>query len=165
MKKIIYILLLSCVLITGCAKNTFANNKKIDIDKIQSSVNEYYDEFTAGYLRGEIAVTNKPLIGRDGEITRYTDKNGNTLRYTLVICGETGKILYEYYFINILDENYTSPIYEKTPYILYRTLKAGVIYKNTIYRLENGEAIESDARTMGLFYKTEEELSDLMNES
>jgi hypothetical protein len=42
--------------------------------------------------------------------------------------------------------------------------KDGVIYKNTIYRLENGEAIESDARTMGLFYKTEE-LSDLMNES
>ena len=66
---------------------------------------------------------------------------------------------------NILDENYTSPIYEKTPYILYRTLKEGVVYKNTIYRLENGEAIESDARTMGLFYKTEEELSDLMNES
>ena len=59
-KKIIYILLLSCVLITGCAKN-----KKIDIDKVQSSVNEYYDEFRAGYLRGEIAVTNKPLIGRD----------------------------------------------------------------------------------------------------
>lgn len=165
-KKIIYILLLSCVLITGCEKN-----KKIDIDKVQSSVNEYYDEFRAGYLRGEIAVTNKPLIGRDGEITRYTDKNGNILRYTLVICGETGKILYEYYFmkeyiyINILDENYTSPIYEKTPYILYRTLKEGVVYKNTIYRLENGEAIESDARTMGLFYKTEEELSDLMNES
>ena len=73
-KKIIYILLLSCVLITGCAKN-----KKIDIDKVQSSVNEYYDEFRAGYLRGEIAVTNKPLIGRDGEITRYTDKNGNII--------------------------------------------------------------------------------------
>ena len=99
MKKIIYILLLSCVLITGCSKNTFVNNKKIDIDKVQSNVNEYYDEFTAGYLRGEIAVTNKPLIGRDGEITRYTDKNGNTLRYTLVICGETGKVLYEYYFV------------------------------------------------------------------
>ena len=40
-----------------------------------------------------------------------------------------------------------------------------MVYKNTIYRLENGEAIESDTRTMGLFYKTEEELSDLMNES
>ena len=170
MKKI-YILLLSYVLITSCGKNTSINNKKIDMDNLQNSVSEYYDKFTAEYLRGEITVTDMPLIGRDGEITRYSDENGNTLRYTLVICGETGKTVYEYYYIkeyiyiNILDENYTCPIYEKTPYILYRTLKEGVIYKNIIYRLENGKAVESNLKNIGLLYKTEEELRDLMNEN
>ena len=154
----------------GSGKNTFVNNKKIDIADIRSSVSEYYDELADGYLRGEITVTNKELIGRDGEITRYLDKNGNILRYTLLLYGETGKAIYDYYFIkeyiyvNVLDEKYICPVYEKTTYTLYRTLKEGVIYGETLYRFENGRAIESELEELGLFYRTEEELSDLINE-
>ena len=54
MKKIIYILLLSCILMIGSGKNTFVNNKEINITDIRSSIGEYYDELTDGYLRGEI---------------------------------------------------------------------------------------------------------------
>lgn len=170
MKKVIYILIVYCILsITACGKNAFINNKKIDIGNVQSSISEYYDELTSKYLQGKITVTNKALIGRDGELTRYTDESGNILRYTLLLYGETGKTTCDYYFItgyiyvNVLNENYICPIYERTPYTLYRTLKEGVIYKNTIYRFENGKAIESNLKDIGLLYKVEE-LSDLINE-
>ena len=170
MKKIIYILLLSCILMISSGKNTFVNNKEINITDIRSSIGEYYDELTDGYLRGEIIVTNKELTGRDGEITRYVDKNGNILRYTLLLYGETGKAIYDYYFIkeyiyvNVLDEKYMCPVYEKTTYTLYRTLKEGVIYGNLLYKFEKGEAIESELEDLGLLYRTEEELSNLINE-
>ncbi len=153
----------------SCRDNTLVNAKKVDIADIQSSVDEYYDEFTDEYSRGEITVTNKELVGRDGEITRYVDKNGNILRYTLLLYGETGKVEYDYYFIkeyiyvNIFAEQYVCPVYEKKTYTLYRTLKEGVIYGNTLYKFEKGKAIESEDEDFGLLYRTEE-LDNLINE-
>jgi len=166
MKKNIEVLILSILLsllAAGCKKEggLYIEGKKLSFTELENDISEFYSKFASDAWNKKISVTDKTSEETDAELIKYTDLEGNVLRYEIVIYGETGKVTLDYYFIKdyiyvkILSEYYTFPINaseENMPYVLYRTFQEGIIYKEDIYKLEGKSLVKSNVKDMGLPY-------------
>ena len=161
--EVLILIILLSLLAAGCKKEggLYIEGKKLSFVELENDISEFYSKFASDAWNKKISVTDKTSEETDAELIKYTDLEGNVLRYEIVIYGETGKATLDYYFIKdyiyvkILSEYYTFPINaseENMPYVLYRTFQEGIIYKEDIYKLEGKSLVKSNVKDMGLRY-------------
>ena len=161
--EVLILIILLSLLAAGCKKEggLYTEGKKLSFAELENDISEFYSKFAADAWNKKISVTDKTSEETDDELIKYTDLEGNVLRYEIVIYVETGKATLDYYFIKDyiyvkrLSEYYTFPINaseENMPYVLYRNFQEGVIYKEDIYKLEGKSLVKSNVKDMGLPY-------------
>ena len=156
--EVLILIILLSLLAAGCKKEggLYTEGKKLSFAELENDISEFYSKFAADAWNKKISVTDKTSEETDDELIKYTDLEGNVLRYEIVIYGETGKATLDYYFIKDyiyvkrLSEYYTFP--SNVPYVLYRNFQEGVIYKEDIYKLEGKSLVKSNVKDMGLPY-------------
>ena len=171
--EVLILIILLSLLAAGCKKEggLYIEGKKLSFVELENDISEFYSKFAADAWNKKISVTDKTSEETDAELIKYTDLEGNVLRYEIVIYGETGKVTLDYYFIKdyiyvkILSEYYTFPINaseENMPYVLYRTFQEGIIYKEDIYKLEGKSLVKSNVKDMGLRYNSLAEIEKIL---
>lgn len=161
--KVLILITLLSLLAVGCKREggLYIEGKKLSFTELENDISEFYSKFAADAWNKKISITDKTSEETDAELIRYTDLEGNVLRYEIVMYGETSKATLDYYFIKDyiyvkrLNEHYTFPINaseENMPYVLYRTFQEGIIYKEDIYKLEGKSLVKSNVKDMELPY-------------
>ena len=91
-----FLIICVCIFIVGCAG--LKSGDGINAKKIKKELDEYYSEFSAQSMLGNIKTVNKLSTEWDGEITKYIDKENKVCRCSIVVFGETGRSTSEYWF-------------------------------------------------------------------
>lgn len=140
-----FLIICICIFIAGYA--SLKSGEGINAKKIKKELDEYYSEFSAQSMLGNIKAVNKLSTEWDGEITKYIDKENKVCRCSIAVFGETGRSTLEYWFLDKyiyvekLEEYYSYPVYieyTRPVDVLYRTFNEYIIYKGEIYMLEEG---------------------------
>lgn len=138
-------------------KQTNVNSELLNDRDVKEEIDNYMSQFISAYSTpGNLKIENYDYIFSDSsegsEIKRYSENNGNVLRFRIIYYGETGKKEDNYYLLNgymyctSLREFYGGSITQTDAEVLCRSFDDGIMIGKNLYQLDinTGKYIETD---------------------